>query len=128
VKTSARAKSIIAGLAVGALASAAPAAGSVAEPPTSTAGDSPAQLAQAQNAGQPTDITVRRAGDQAVPFVAELSRPQSATGAGDAFDWGAAAIGAGVALFTAALLMAGVSTLGGRRREGKRAAPMSQGA
>jgi hypothetical protein len=130
VKAPARTKSIVAGFAVGALALAAPAAGSVAQSPTSSAGGSAAQVAESQNGGQAPDAVLRSDGEHAVPFVAELSPPApsaSVAGDGDAFDWGAAAIGAGVALFATALLMAGAGALGSRRREGKPAAAVSQG-
>jgi hypothetical protein len=128
MKTPSRTKSIAAGLAVGALALAAPAAGSVAEPPSSSSGDTPVQLAQAQGSDQATDTVIRRDGGQAGPVVAELSPPAIVPSGGDAFDWGDAAIGAGAALFATALLMAGSSALGGRPREGKAAAAVSQGA
>jgi hypothetical protein len=115
-----RSKSIVAGLVVGALALPAPAVGSAAEPPTSSTGV--AQLAQHRSGGQATGTAVRRDGEHAAAFVAELSPPASVAGDGDAFDWGAAAIGAGAALFVTALLMAGPSVIGGRRRQGRSAA------
>ena len=55
------------------------------------------------------------------------STPATSAGAGDdGFDWGYAAIGAGVALFATALLI-GSRTLGGRRRTAKTAGAVSQG-
>jgi hypothetical protein len=128
VKTPSRTESIVAGIAVGALTLAAPAAGSVAEPPTSSAGDGRAQLAQAQSGSQATDTSLRRDGEQARQFVAELSAPANIPGDGDAFDWGDAALGAGAALLAATLLMAGSAMLGGRRRDGKPTGAVSQGA
>jgi hypothetical protein len=128
VKTPSRTKSIVAAIAVGALALAAPAVGSAAEPPSSSSGDGRTQLAQARSDGQATDTStsLRRDGGQATQFVAELSAPANIPGDGDAFDWGDAAIGAGAALFAATLLMAGSAMLGGRRRDGKPTGAVSQ--
>jgi hypothetical protein len=63
---------------------------------------------------------------QATPFVAEVA--PEAVPAGDGFDWGAAAIGAGAALLAAALLAAGSGAVGrGRSRSPGRVAIPSQG-
>ena len=57
---------------------------------------------------------VRRDPGQATPFVAEAA--PEATPAGDAFDWGDAAIGAGVSLLVVALAIAGSATVGSIRK------------
>jgi len=58
-------------------------------------------------------VAVRRDGSQAEPFVANVgSQP---TTAGDGFDWGDAAIGAGAGLLAACLAMLGSAAIGGRR-------------
>jgi hypothetical protein len=117
MNTRPRTKSIVTiGLAVAALSLAAPAAGSVIDPPASTPG-------HAQQAG----IVLHRDGSQAAAFVADLSPQASAPTDGDGFNWGAAAIGAGAVLLAAALLMGGSSALG-RRRTSKPSGAVSQGA
>ena len=121
-------KSIVAGLAVGALWLAAPAAGSVAEPPAVPPADAHAQVVQSAAPGQQTDIVIRRNGAHATPFVADVSPQATVPGASDGFDWGDAAIGAGAGLLATALLMAGSTALGGRRRATKAAGAVSQGA
>jgi len=58
-------------------------------------------------------VALRRDGSQAEPFVANVgSQP---TTAGDGFDWGDAAIGAGAGLLAVCLAMLGSATIGGRR-------------
>jgi len=111
MKSPAHAKFILAGLVVGALSLAAPAAGSVLEPPTAEHGN--AQAASASR-DQGTDVVVRRDGDRATPFVADVT-PSANTGSGDdGLDWGFAAIAAGVVLLGAALLLTS-GAVGGRR-------------
>jgi hypothetical protein len=118
MNTRPRTKSIVTiGLAVAALSLAAPAAGSVAEPP-----------AAAPDHAQQAGIVLHRDGSQAASFVADLAPQASASPTdGDGFNWGAAAIGAGVTLLAAALLMGGSSALG-RRRTSKAGGAVSQGA
>ncbi len=123
MKSSTHTKFIVAGLAVGALWLAAPAAASVSEPPT--AGPHTA-LAKSAADDQGAGVVLRRDGGSAEPVVVDVT-PATSTGAGDdGFEWGYAAIGAGVALFAAALLI-GSGTLGGRRRTAKTAGAVSQG-
>ncbi|MGH2960972.1 MAG: hypothetical protein ACRDL3_02085, partial [Solirubrobacterales bacterium] len=55
--------------------------------------------------GQGDDLTLRRDGSKAVPFVADLD-PEPAA-AGDGFDWSDAAIGAGLGAAAVALAVAG---------------------
>ena len=58
-------------------------------------------------------VAIRRDGSQAEPFVANVgSQP---TTAGDGFDWGDAAIGAGAGLLAACVAMLGSAAIGGRR-------------
>jgi hypothetical protein len=128
MKSSIHTKSMVAGLAVGALWLAAPAAGSVAEPAAAPPVNAHAQVAQLAGHAQQTDVVIRRDGAHATPFVADLSPEASVPGASDGFDWGDAAIGAGAGLLAAALLMAGSTALGGRRRTSKAAGAVSQGA
>jgi hypothetical protein len=128
MKSSIHTKSIVAGLAVGALWLAAPAAGSVAEPPTVPPADTHA-LSAAQSPGHDLQgVPLRRDAAQATPFIADVAAEASVPGDGDGFDWGDAAIGAGAGLLAAALLVAGSSALGGRRRTSKPAGAVSQGA
>jgi hypothetical protein len=72
-------------------------------------------------------VALRRDGSQAEAFVADVGGTPSATG--DGFDWGDAAIGAGVGVLAAALLM-GTGAGGGRRTSSrtKPAGAVSQGA
>jgi hypothetical protein len=128
MKSSFHTRSIVAGIAVGALWVAAPAAGSVAEPPTVPPANAQAQVAQSTGRDQQTGIVIRRDGTQATPFVAGFAREASVPGDGDAFDWGHAAIGAGAALLATGLLAAGSNALGGRRGTSKPAGAVSQGA
>jgi hypothetical protein len=117
MNTRPRTKSIVTiGLAVAALSLAAPAAGSVIEPPAAT----PDHVRQA-------GIVLHRDGSQAASIGADLAPQASAPTDGDGFNWGAAAIGAGVALLAAALLMGGSSALG-RRRTAKPEGAVSRGA
>jgi hypothetical protein len=127
MKSSIHTKSIVAGLAVGALWLAAPAAASVAEPPTVPTPDTHAQSA-VQSPGHDQAIVLHRDAAQATPFIANVAPEASVPGDGDGFDWGDAAIGAGAGLLAAALLVAGSSALGGRRRTSKPAGAVSQGA
>jgi hypothetical protein len=59
-------------------------------------------------------VTVRD-GSKAVPFVADLD-PEPTTAAGDGFDWGDAAIGAGAVLIVACLAMVAAVGYSSRRR------------
>ena len=112
MKSSAHSKLLLAGLALGALWLAAPAGGAVVEPPSAEPANAQATSTLAE---QGTDVVVRRDGERAVPFVANLT-PATTTGGGDdGFDWGYAAIGAGVVLFAAALLLTS-GALGVRRK------------
>jgi len=104
--TKMRTRSIVAMLAVGALVPAAPAAANVYAP-----------FSEGPQATQKDDsaaIVLRRDGSEATPFVADVS-PES-TVAGDGFDWGDAAIGAGAGLLTVALVVGGSGVIQGRRR------------
>jgi hypothetical protein len=58
-------------------------------------------------------VTLHRDGSKAVPVVADLD-PEP-TAAGDGFDWGDAAIGAGAVLFVACLAMLAAAGFSGRR-------------
>jgi hypothetical protein len=116
-------KFIVAGLAVGALWLAAPAAASVTEPPA--AGPDTA-LAKSTGDDQGAGVVLRRDGGSVEPVVVDVTPASSTGGSDDGFEWGYAAIGAGVALFAAALLI-GSGALGGRRRTTKTAGAVSQG-
>jgi hypothetical protein len=74
----------------------------------------PTELAQttAPASGHGDDVTLRRDGSQAVPFVSDLD-PEPATAA-NGFDWGSAAVGAGAAMALVALAGAALLTI--RRR------------
>jgi hypothetical protein len=122
MKSSTHTKFIVAGLAVGALWLAAPAAAAVAEPPT--AGPDTA-LAKSTGDDQGGGVVLRRDGGQAEPVVVDLT-PASSTGGSDDSEWGYLAVGAGIALFATALLI-GSGALGGRRRTAKTAGAVSQG-
>ena len=64
--------------------------------------------------GGPQLVALRRDGSKAEPFVANVDSTPTASASGDGFDWGDAAIGAGVSLLAAALLMS-AGAVGGRR-------------
>jgi hypothetical protein len=71
--------------------------------------------------GGSDDITLRRDGSKAVPFVAEVSgqsdadlTPETAV-ANDGFDWGDAAIGAGLGALAVLLAVAATRALRGQR-------------
>ena len=57
--------------------------------------------------GTARDPVLRRDGSKAVPFVADLE-PDIAAAAGEGFDWGDAAIGAGLGATIALLAMVGI--------------------
>jgi len=59
-------------------------------------------------------VTLHRDGSKAVPVVADLG-PEPTTAAGDGFDWGDAAIGAGAVLLVACLAMVAAAGFSGRR-------------
>ena len=59
-------------------------------------------------------VTLHRDGSKAVPTVADLG-PEPTTTAGDGFDWGDAAIGAGAVLLVACLAMVAAAGFSGRR-------------
>jgi hypothetical protein len=134
MKFSTHTKFIVAGLAVGALWLAAPAAAAVAEPPTagpdtalakSTGDDQGGGVVLRLDGGQPAPVVLRRDGGQAAPVVVDLT-PASSTGGNDNSEWGYLAVGAGIALFATALLI-GSGALGGRRRTANTAGAVSQG-
>jgi hypothetical protein len=83
---------------------------------------------QAAGSGQ-DGIVVRRDGSKADPFVANVSSaaaPSPSTGSGSGFDWGDAAIGAGIGAL-AAMALAGALIGMRRRRTGVTARPASAG-
>jgi hypothetical protein len=117
MNTSKRTRIAIAVLAAAAIAPAAPAAANESAPF--------AEAARATNQGPAADkkdgseaVVLRRDGDRATQFVADVS-PAAVTagsGSGDAFDWGDAAIGAGASLLVVALVASSAGAVGGRRR------------
>lgn len=113
--TTKRTTSVIAVLVAGALASAAPAAGSEYAP--FSEGPQAAHNEGSENGSQ--GIVLRRDGDSATPFVAEVGPTSTAPAAAtdEGFDWGDAAIGAGASLLAVALVASGAGALGGRRRQ-----------
>ena len=83
---------------------------------TALAGSTVAVLAAPAWGQGGEDITLRRDGSKAEPFVANLgteSAPTTAASA-DGFDWGDAAIGAGLGVAAALLVVGGAYTV--RRR------------
>jgi len=80
--------------------------------------------------GGPQLAALRRDGSKAEPFVANVDSTPTASASGDGFDWGDAAIGAGVSLLAAAFLMMSAGGLGGRRTSSrpKTGGAVSQGA
>jgi hypothetical protein len=75
-----------------------------------------AATALAHNSGD--SIQLRRDGSKATPFVDLGSEPIAATS--DGFDWGAAAIGAGVGLLAACLAAFGAAAVSDRRSDPSR--------
>jgi hypothetical protein len=111
MKSSPHTKLLVAGLAMGALWLAAPAGGAIVEPPTTEPANAQATSTPKE---QGTDVVVRRDGDRATPFVANVTPATNTASGDDGFDWGYAAIGAGVVLLAAALLLTS-GAVGGRR-------------
>lgn len=115
MRTSTRTKTIVAVIAaITAIAAIAPAV-----PAGASTFESRVQTSQAAPQGDQGTIVLHRDSSQATPFVADLSdqsaAPNSAV-AGDGFDWGDAAIGAGAGLLAAALLLGGSGAVQARRR------------
>jgi hypothetical protein len=115
MKTTRKTTGVIAVLVAGALASAAPAAAGVDAPFS----EGPAAAHDGGSKDGAQTLVLRRDGDRAVPFVAEVgsASPAPAAATGDAFDWGDAAIGAGASLLVVALVASGAGALGARRRQ-----------
>jgi hypothetical protein len=115
MKTTKKTASVIAVLAAGALASAAPAAASEYAPFS----EGPQAAHEDGSKDRSQSIVLRRDGDRSTPFVAEVGSATAApaAAAGDGFDWGDAAIGAGTSLLAVALVASGAGALGGRRRQ-----------
>lgn len=129
-------KTIVAAIVAGALALAVPAGASVLNPVTDSWGQGATEVQTVNSTYQPsgqngsgyplTSATARAAASDdgavtasAVPLhpwsnAAPVASTQTSTG-GDGFDFGSAAVGAGVVLLLACLAMIGSSAIGGRR-------------
>lgn len=114
MRNSTRTKAIVAVLVAGALTPVAPAVASFEDPFVSDLGGS--------SSGDSSSIVQRRDATQAAPFVAEVG-PEATTVANDDFEWGSAAIGAGAALLTVALVGLGTGAIRERGGHAHRSAP-----
>ncbi len=119
MRTSMRNRTIAAVLVAGLLAPVAPAMAGV-EDPFGT--DLQASSSDSGRSNDSSGIVLRRDSTEATPFVAEAGAEATPV-AGDGFDWGDAAIGAGVGLLTATFAALGAGTIRDRRENAQQNVP-----